>query len=64
MNNKELKAMSSIIVEKGLEFRKGTVSGHSIEIVELDPESFTSFIYYDDEKARDNDFDLLTELKG
>jgi hypothetical protein len=64
MNNKELKAMSSIIVEKGLEFRKGTVSGHSIEIVELDPESFTSFIYYDDEKARDHDFDLLTGLKG
>lgn len=64
MNNKELKAMSSIIVEKGLDFRKGTVSGHSIEIVELDPESFTSFIYYDDETARDHDFDLLTELKG
>ena len=57
--NKELKTMISTIVDNRLEFRKGIVSGHSIEIEELDPESFTSFTYYEDETARDNDFDLL-----
>jgi hypothetical protein len=62
-NNKEVKAMASEIVEKGIEFEKGTVGGYSIEIVESDPESHTSFIYYDDEKKRDSDFDLLSQLR-
>jgi hypothetical protein len=62
MNNKELKAMSTTIVEKQLEFRKGTVSGHSIEITESDPESHTSFIYYEDEEKRDSDFEELMSL--
>ena len=62
-NNKEVKAMASEIVEKGIEFEKGTVGGYSIEIVESDPESHTSFIYYDDEKKRDSDFNLLSQLR-
>lgn len=62
-NNKEVKAMATEIVEKGIEFEKGTVGGFSIEIVESDPESHTSFIYYDDEKKRDSDFDLLSQLR-
>ena len=62
-NNKEVKTMSSEIVDKGIDFKKGTVGGYSIEIEESDPESHTSFIYYEDEKARDSDFDLLTELR-
>jgi hypothetical protein len=62
-NNKEVREMASEIIEKGIEFKKGTVSGHSIEIVENDPESFTSFTYYKDESGRDSDFDLLTELR-
>ena len=62
-NNKEVKAMASEIVEKGIEFKKGTVGGYSIEIEEKDPESHTSFIYYDNEQKRDSDFDLLTELR-
>jgi len=62
-NNKEVKAMAAEIVEKGIDFQKGTVGGYSIEIVELDPESHTSFIYYGDEKKRDSDFDLLSQLK-
>ncbi len=62
MNNKELKAMSSVIVENRLDFRKGTVSGYSIEIAESDPESHTSFLYYEDEEKRNSDFDLLTKL--
>lgn len=62
--NKELREMASEIVEKGIEFKKGTVSGHSIEIVENDPESFTSFTYYEDEAGRDSDFNILAQLKS
>lgn len=61
--NKELREMASEIAEKGIEFKKGTVSGHSIEIVENDPESFTSFTYYEDEAGRDSDFNILAQLK-
>ena len=61
--NKEVKLMASEIVEKGIDFKKGTVGGYSIEIEESDPESHTSFIYYDDEKKRDSDFDLLSQLR-
>jgi len=62
-NNKEVKLMASEIVDKGIDFKKGTVGGYSIEIEESNPESHTSFIYYEDESARDSDFDLLTQLK-
>ena len=58
-NNKELREMASLIIENHLDFKKGNVGGYSIEIVESDPESHTSFIYYEDEKARDSDFNLL-----
>jgi hypothetical protein len=61
--NKEAREMSAMITESGLEFRKGTVSGYSIEIEESDPQSFTSFTYYEDESGRDADFDLLTQLR-
>jgi hypothetical protein len=61
--NKEVKEMSTLIIESKLNFEKGTVGGFSIEIEESNPESHTSFIYYEDEKARDSDFDLLTELR-
>lgn len=62
-NNKEVREMASEIIEKEIKFQKGSVGGYSIEIVEVDPESHTSFIYYDDEKSRDFDFDLLAQLK-
>jgi hypothetical protein len=62
-NNKEVREMASLIIEMHLDFRKGTVGGYSIEIEERDPESHTSFIYYEDKSARDSDFDLLTQLK-
>lgn len=62
-NNKEVREMASEIIEKEIKFQKGSVGGYSIEIVEGDPESHTSFIYYDDEKSRDFDFDLLAQLK-
>lgn len=60
--NKEVREMASEIIEKGIEFKKGAVGGFSIEISENDPESHTSFIYYEDESARDLDFDLLSQL--
>ena len=41
---------------------KGTVSGFSIEIEETDPQSFSSYTYYEDEKLRDADFDELQTL--
>ena len=61
--NKEVREMASLIIENDLYFRKGIVSGCSIEIEESDPQSFTSFTYYEDEDGRDSDFDLLTELR-
>lgn len=59
MINRELKAMLPEIIEKKLPFEKGTVGGYSIELVEQDPESHTSFIYYEDEASRDKDFEEL-----
>jgi hypothetical protein len=62
-NNKEVKVLATEIVEKGIEFKKGTVGGYSIEIEESNPESHTSFIYYENEQKRDSDFDLLSQLR-
>ena len=62
-NNKEVRDMAALIIENHLDFKKGTVGGYSIEIEERYPESHTSFIYYDDEKKRDSDFDLLSQLR-
>jgi len=60
--NKEAKEMIPLIIKKNLEFEKGTVSGHSIEISETDPESHTSIVYYDDIEARDHDFEILQKI--
>ena len=62
--NKEVREMATLIIENCIDFKKGTISGHSIEIVENDPESFTSFTYYEDEAGRDSDFNILTQLKS
>lgn len=48
------------ILENGTDFRKGTVSGNSIEYMEGN--SFCSLIYYDDENARDEDLKSIEEL--
>ena len=42
-NNKEVREMASLIIENHLDFKKGNVGGYSIEIVESDPESHTSY---------------------
>lgn len=41
---------------------KGEVSGFSIEIEEKEPQSFSSYTYYENEKLRDADFDELQTL--
>ena len=60
--NKELKGMMPKIIGNKIEFRKGTVSGNSIEIQESEPESHTSFTYYEDEEGRDRDFEMLRKI--
>ncbi len=60
--NKELKGMMPKIIGSKIEFRKGTVSGNSIEIKEIEPESHTSFTYYEDEEGRDRDFEMLRKI--
>jgi hypothetical protein len=44
------------------EIRKGDVSGFSIEVEEKDPQSFSSYTYYENEKLRDADFEELQTL--
>jgi hypothetical protein len=44
------------------EVRKGEVSGASIEVEEKDPQSFSSYTYYENEKLRDADFEELQTL--
>jgi hypothetical protein len=51
------------IINNKLDFEKGTVSGFSIEVFEPETESYSSYIYYDDEKKRDKDFEILCNLK-
>jgi hypothetical protein len=60
--NIELRKFAAEIVSKGLIFEKGTVSGFSIEVEDPNTESFESYIYYEDEVARDQDFRLMTLL--
>jgi hypothetical protein len=61
--NKVLKFDSDRIIKEDLNFEKGTVFGFSIEVFEPDTESYSSYTYYDDEKKRDKDYELLCELK-
>lgn len=51
------------IINDDLNFEKGNVSGFSIEVFEPETESYSSYIYYDDEKSRDKDFEILCGLK-
>lgn len=60
INNTSLKRDLSSILETGTDFRKGKVSGNSIEYREGN--SFSSLVYYNDEKARDEDLMTIEEL--
>jgi len=41
---------------------KGSVSGNSIEVLDKDTQSQSSYIYYDRNSDRDKDYELLLEL--
>jgi len=64
IKNRELASMLDDIIDNNIDFRKGMVSGFSIEIHEDDPESFTSFTYYKNENERDSDYELLLKMKN
>jgi hypothetical protein len=51
------------IINEKLSFEKGNVSGFSIEVFEPETESYSSYIYYNDEENRDKDWEILCELK-
>jgi hypothetical protein len=61
--NKILKIDHKKIIDNNWSFRKGNISGFSIEIYETETESHSSFTYYNDEKSRDKDYELLCQLK-
>jgi hypothetical protein len=46
----------------GFEISKGNVSGNSIEIIEKETQSESSYVYYDRDGDRDKDYELLLEL--
>lgn len=51
------------IINQKLSIEKGTVSGFSIEVFIPETESFSSYIYYQDEKNRDNDWEIICKIK-
>ena len=63
LNNVVLQKDLQRIINGGLNFELGTVSGFSIEVFEPETESYSSYIYYDDEKKRDKDFEILCSLR-
>jgi hypothetical protein len=63
ISNQVLKQDFQKIINNGYYFEKGKVSGFSIEVFEPETESFSSYTYYDDEKNRDNDYEILCGLK-
>ena len=65
MENKSLKSdLKKILASKEniVEVKKGDISDFSIEIEFIEPSSFSSYIYYENEKNRDLDFEKLEEL--
>lgn len=41
---------------------KGSISGYSIEIETIDPVDESTYLYYDDDDARDSDYEELHNL--
>lgn len=63
--NKEIHKVLDTVLEdvSNFEFEKGFVSGFSINVWRIEPIADEgSFLYYDDEESRDNDWDLLMSL--
>lgn len=62
-DNKILKSNLSTILDNNYSFEKGNVSGFSIEVYEPETDSFSSFLYYNDEESRDKDYGLLCQSR-
>ena len=62
--NAELRKAAAEIAGRGLRFEKGKVGGFSIEVEDPETESFESYVYYEDEAARDEDFRLLSLISS
>ena len=65
MKNKSLKTdLKKILASKEniVKVKKGDISDFSIEIEFIEPSSFSSYIYYENEKNRNLDFEKLEEL--
>lgn len=60
INNKLKKDLNSII-ENNSSIKLGNCSGNSIELIDK-PITHTSYIYYNREDERDNDFRIVSEL--
>jgi hypothetical protein len=61
--NKVLRLDSQSITNNEYKFEKGYISGYSIEVFEPETESYTSYIYYNDEKNRDIDYEMLSNIR-
>ena len=60
INNTSLKRDLTTILENGTDFKKGNVGGNSIEYRQGN--SFSSLVYYNDEKGRDEDLMTIEKL--
>lgn len=56
-NNKTIEKDFDLLKKSKYTFKKGNVSGNSIEFI--DDNSYTSYVYYDDDKCRDEDYEKL-----
>jgi len=61
--NKVLRLDSQSIINNEYKIEKGYIGGYSIEVFEPETESYTSYIYYNDEKNRDIDYEILSNIR-
>ena len=56
-NNKTIEKDFDLLKKNKYTFKKCNISGNSIEFI--DDNSYTSYVYYDDDKSRDEDYEKL-----
>jgi hypothetical protein len=63
-NNQVHKVLDIVLEDvENFEFEKGFISGHSINVWRIEPvQDEGSFLYYENEEARNHDWDLLMTL--
>lgn len=59
--NKQLRKNLNKILENKWSIELGNCSGNSIELID-NPLTYTTYIYYDRESDRDNDFVIVSKL--